>query len=292
MGVTFVKLFILSILIFSFSPEISKANNLSTDIRFILQTQGGLTAYTSLSHPIALPHAKQLLSTIETETDSFVFGNYTLSGRTETVKLAISKEGWLIAFHPPDYASQQLLDCHNSNTADWIVGQPERAILEAAAALGEPEPTIGFYDVRHPEASTITLHWLYTAKSDTLNSTLYLPLDNLYLERGYAFCTALTNSKLYLNDALIDSQGGVYSLVKRWGALDSGQLRAGQNNTMQISALSFFGTGFFAGISTVYEGDAEIIMTDGYSRTLKLEYPPMIGEPLEISGLFLPMISK
>jgi hypothetical protein len=81
-----------------------------------------------------------------------------------------------------------------------------------------------------------------------------------------------------------------YNLVKRWGLLDSGQLRAGHINTMQISAMTIFVMGFFAGISTVYTGEVPITTTGGLSRTLMLDYPTMIGAPQVISRNYLPAI--
>ena len=262
------------------------------DLRFILQTQGGLTAYTELPAPVSLLHARQLLGAIEVENDEFVYGDYILAGETYSVKLAIGAAGWIIAFHPPDYGSQRLLDCPANFDATHIIGRPERAIEEAAAALQYADPLIGFYDNRFPEATGVTIHWLYKAQSGTSTSTLTLPLENLYLERGYAFCTALTNSEFYLNDEMLERVGGVTGVVRRWNSLGPHQLRAGQTNSLEIKSLSLFGTGFLAGVSTVYTGNAPLIAEGGYTRNLALAYPPMLGEPLPISRVLLPTVFR
>ncbi|HRV95869.1 MAG TPA: hypothetical protein P5526_27195 [Anaerolineae bacterium] len=243
-------------------------------------------------HHLFLLHARQLLATIAAETDEFVYGDYFLAGQTYSVKLAVGATGWIIAFHPPEYASQHLLDCATHFDVNRIIGRPERAVLEVALALGHSEPVIGFYDGRFPEATGITLHWLYIARTGNQASTLTLPLANLYLERGYAFCTALTNSEFSLNGELLERVGGVSQVIRRWKALRPDQLRAGQTNALETQALSLFGTGFLAGVSVVYNGDAPLVASGDYSRTLDLAYPSMLGEPLVINRIYLPTIVR
>lgn len=259
------------------------------DMRFILQTQGGLTAYTELPSPISLLHARQLLAAITVENDEFVYGDYFLAGQTYSVKLDVGTAGWIIAFHPPDYALQRLLDCATHFDINHIIGRPERAVLEVALALGHSDPLIDFYDGRFPEATNITLHWLYIAQTGHQAATLTLPLANLYLERGYAFCTALTNSEFSLNGEFLERVGAVSQIIRRWNPLRPDQLRAGQSNALATQALSLFGTGFLAGVSVVYEGDVPLTASGGYARSLALAYPPMLGEPLDINRVYLPM---
>lgn len=262
------------------------------DIRFVLQTQGGLAAYAGLPAPVSLLHARQLFATIEMENDEFVYGDYFLAGQPYQVKLAVGAAGWIIAFHARDYASQHLLDCAIPSSLASIVGRPERAVLEVAAALEQPEPVVGFYDGRYPQATGIALHWLYIANTGNQTSTLTLPLSNLYLERGYAFCTALTNSRFLLNGESLEWAGAVSQVVRRWNSLRTDQLRAGQSNALEIEALSIFGTGFFAGVSTVYTGDAPVVAAGGNYRTLDLAYPSVLGEPLEIRSGYLPILAR
>lgn len=270
----------------------SAAVHPTPDIRFILQTQAGLTAYAELPEPISLLHARQLLADVEVETDSFVYGEYVLAGQPYHLKLAIGADGWIVAFHPTDYASQHLLDCAIPFNLEQIIGRPERAIQETAVALGYPNPVIGFYDGRFPQATQITLHWLYIHRTGNQSSTLTLPLENLYLERGYVFCTALTNSQFFLNGQRLEQAGAVSQVIRRWQPLNAEQLRAGQTNQLQIDALSLFGTGFLAGVSVVYTGDVTLPATGGYTRTLNLSYPVILGNPLVIHQIYLPLIER
>jgi hypothetical protein len=222
------------------------------DIRFILQTQGGLAAYTELPAAISLLHARQLFASIEVENDEFVYGDYVLAGRPYRVRLAVGAAGWIIAFHTREYASQHLLDCAIPFDVNQIIGRPERAVIEVSTALGYSDPVVGFYDGRYPEATGIALHWLYMPNTGNLSSTITLPLDNLNLERGYVFCTALTNSEFVLNGEMLERVGSVTQVVRRWNFLGADQLRAGQSNVLEIEAWSIFGTGFLAGVSAVY----------------------------------------
>lgn len=91
---------------------------------------------------------------------------------------------------------------------------------------------------------TIALHWLYIPNPGNQTSTLTLPLVNLYLERDYAFCTALTNSKFFLNEERLERVGSVSQVVRHWNSLRADQLRPGQTNTPEIEAWSIFGSGF------------------------------------------------
>lgn len=261
------------------------------DILFILQTEAGLTAHTTLTSTVSLDHARQLFSVVEDESADYIHGEYILAGRSQSVKLAIGKTGWIVAYHTPDYASQNLIDCTYDFDINKIINRPEKAVLEVAAALGF-SPSVDFYDFRHPEANGIALHWMYLYNSGTANSTMTLPISNLYIERGYAFCTAMTNSELWLNSELIDRQGGVTQVIYRWGTLSPGQLRAGQTNALEISALSLFGHGLLAGVSTEYFGPNEIVSSGGHNRNIILDFPTFLGEPLTISKDYLPIVKS
>lgn len=155
--------------------------------------------------------------------------------------------------------------------------------------VGTAAPDLYLYNFRHPTAEGITLHWLFLPTSSNRNSTITLPLDNSYLERGYAFCTAFTNSKFFLNGTMVDQQGSISQAVYRRGALSAVQLRAGQANAMRIEALSLLGNGFLAGVALVYEGTAEIPTSSGYQHDFSLTYPAMLGEPLTIHKHYLPL---
>lgn len=264
------------------------------DIRLILQSQAGISAYATITNTISLPYVRPLFSAIDQENESYILGDYQLAGRPDTVKLAIGSEGWAIAYHTPATNGEYLYDClaFNGATPGIMVNQPERAIIQVAAAINTPAPTINFYDFENPDAEGLTLHWLFLPNSGSGNSTINLPLANTYLERGYAFCTALTNSKFWLNGAIVDQQGSISQVIIRRGTLDETQLRAGQTNNLEIEALSFFGYGFVAGISTTYSGSTPLPSTGGYQRTLLLSYPPMLGEPLTIYPLYLPALFR
>lgn len=145
-------MFIFLVAAFLLSHSQSATAQSTPDIRFILQTQAGLTAYAELPASVSLLHARQLLATVVTETDSFVYGEYVLASQPYRLNLAVGADGWIIAFHPTEYASQHLLDCAIPFNPDQIIGRPERAVQETAVALGYPDPVIGFYDGRFPQS--------------------------------------------------------------------------------------------------------------------------------------------
>jgi hypothetical protein len=74
--------------------------------------------------------------------------------------------------------------------------------------------------------------------------------------------------------------------------LGSDLLRVGQTNTLEASALSFFGTGLLAGVGTEYIGTTEITAAGGYTRNLSLTFPTALGNPLAISRCYLPLINS
>ena len=55
---------------------------------------------------------------------------------------------------------------------------------------------------------------------------------------------------------------------------------AGQTHARQIEALTIFGAGLLGGVTTAYSGIAPLAISGGYSRTLPLVYPAMLGAPL------------
>jgi hypothetical protein len=259
-------------------------------LSFILHVQAGLTAYASLADELDLDYVRPLFQRVDVDAGDFLLGTYQLAGRTAVVNLVTTTAGWVIAYHSPDYAVQHLYDCVDL-TSD-LPNQLERALLEIATALESTDVAISYYDFRYPNATRVTLHAAYIPQSGNLTTTVNLPLANAYIERGYVFCTALSNSRLLLNGEFIDQQGSVSQVVRRYGTLRHDQLRAGQTNTMRIEALSLFGAGFFAGVATSYSGNEPLIASGGMNRTLELLYPSMIGEPLTISRVYLPAVVK
>ena len=264
------------------------------DIRFILQTQAGLSAYATITNTISLNLVRPLFSSVEVENSDYIQGEYTLSGRTDKVKLAIGNAGWTIAWHTRDYASQHLYDCPSFNGSQpaQIINRPERALLEVSNALGITTTTASFYDFRNPQANGIIIHWLFLPGNGTQTSSIDLPLLNTYIERGYIFCTALSNSKLWLNSQIIDQQGSISQVVYRYGVLGADQLRAGQTNNVKIEDLTFFGYGFVGGVTTVYSGTTPISISGGYRRDLTLDYPTILGPPITLYQTCLPIVRK
>jgi len=264
------------------------------DIRFILQTQAGLSAYATITDTISLDLVRSIFSSIEVENSDYIQGEYALSGRTDKVKLAIGSAGWAIAWHTRDYASQHLYDCpsFNGSLPAQIINRPERAILEVSNALGITTTTASFYDFRNPQANGITIHWLFLPGNGSQTSSIDLPLLNAYIERGYIFCTALSNSKLWLNSQIIDQQGSVSQVVYRYGELRADQLRAGQTNNMRIEDLTIFGYGFVGGVTAVYSGTTPIDISGGYRRDLTLDYPTTLGQPVTLYQTYLPSVRR
>lgn len=266
------------------------ANTASTpDLRFLLHTRAGLTAHTTLTETVALNLVRPLFTDVEIETDTYLLGTYQLAGRLDTVQLAIGQPGWIIAYHPHDRHSGWMYDCHADSLT---LSQPEIAVREVLDALELPIVDAEMYDFRYPSADYITQHWLYTPNSDARTSTLTLPLQNTYLERAYVFCTALSNSEFYLNDELLDEQDVITEVIFRLGLLDGTQLRAGQDNMLEIQARSFFGEGLLGGISLTYTGTLTVPTQGGERRDLALVYPAVLGEPLEIQTLYLPLVRR
>jgi hypothetical protein len=264
------------------------------DIRFVLQTQGGLAAYTAVTNTIPLNTVRPLFTSIAVDGPDYLQGAYTLAGRTDEVQLAIGAVGWVVAWQPPAQFSPELFDCPGVQVGQPAadISRPERALGEVTSALGLTNTVTSYYDFRNPQASGVFLHWLYTQYGSTQTSIVTLPLADTYLERGYAFCTALTNSEFWLNSQLIDSQGSLLQVIYRVGTLAPSQLRAGQTNAFKIDALSLFGQGFLGGVSVVYTGTTPLVATGGYSRTLPLAYPAMLGAPLAIYRAYLPLVER
>jgi hypothetical protein len=75
------------------------ATPVAPDIRLILQTQAGLSAYAVITDTITLSQVRPIFSNIERENSEYLQGEYTLSGRTDKVKLAVGHAGWAIAWH-------------------------------------------------------------------------------------------------------------------------------------------------------------------------------------------------
>lgn len=272
------------------SPQTTTTPTLTgTDIRVILQTQAGLAAYATLTDTLPLNLVRPLFSTLEVETSTYIQGEYTLAGRADKLKLAIGTAGWAIAWHPRHIAAQRLFDCLGF-TSSVPTGQPEKAVLEVANALSITTTIASFYDFRNPQATGMVMHWLYLPGSGNQTATLNLPLFNTYQEHGYFFCTALTNSKFRLNDQMVDQQGSLSQIVYRDGTLSSSQLRAGQTNNLKIEALSFFGTGFYGGVTTVYSGTTALTSSGGARRDFTLSYPAMLGAPLTL--MYLPVVRR
>jgi hypothetical protein len=257
------------------------------DLRFLLHTRAGLTAHTTLTDTVPLDLVQPLFTDVEVETDAYLLGTYQLAGRTDTVQLVIGQRGWIIAYHPNDRHIGWMYDCYADSLT---LSQPEIAVQEVLDALELPVVDPKMYDFRYPDADYITQHWLYMLKNDNLQSTLTLPLQNTYLERAYAFCTVLSNSKFYINDELIDEQGAITEVIFRKGLLDATQLRAGQENVLRTEARSLFNSGFLGGVSLTYTGTLTVPTQGGERRDLALVYPTMLGEPLEIQTLYLPLI--
>lgn len=272
-----------------------EASQHSPDLRFILQTQAGLTAYATLTETISLAYVRPLFTHIQHENEAYILGEYKLAGRADTVQLAIGHEGWLIAFYPPSRRAEYLYDCASFNISapSAMPNLLHKAITEVLTAVDTPAPDLHLYDFRHPTAEGITLHWLFLPNISNRNSTITLPLDNSYLERGYSFCTSYSNSKFFLNGVIVDQQGSVSQVIHRRGVVSADQLRAGQSNTMRVEALSLFGNGFLAGVALVYEGTAEIPTSgNGYQHDFPLIYPAMLGEPLTIEKIYLPVVTR
>lgn len=257
------------------------------DIRVILQTEAGITAYTVLTAPLSLDLVRPMLATVQYDNPHYLLGDYPLAGRQEVVRLAVGQAGWLIAYHPQTVPVARLYDCAGPGLID---NQPERALTEVLTALAVPTYTLKFYDYRYPQANHWQLYWLYTLNSTTQQGDLNLPLFNSYLERGYAFCTALSNSKFYLNGELIDQYPAPVTPVFHYGPLTQMQLRAGQTNTLRIEALSIFGQGLLGGVAVVYSGTVDLSSANGEGRVIDLHYLDFLGEPPILRSVYLPLV--
>ncbi len=283
----------LAVLVFATGVK-ATAPAAAPDIRFVLQAQAGIAAYTTLTNPISLAQVRPLFTHVDLENATYLAGDYTLAGRTDSVKLAIGSAGWIIAYYPREYSTEYLYDCVGFSIAQpsQLINPLERTLNEITTAMEVTTPTTHYYDFRNPDADYITSHWLYIDGSGSSQSTITLPLASTYLERGFLFCTALSNSKFWLNNELVDQQGSISVVINRRGPLGANRLRAGQANTMKIEALTIFGKGFIGGVNTVYSGTAVITSTGGYQRNLELAYPEMLGPAVNVYRTYLPIVGK
>jgi hypothetical protein len=270
--------------------RVSQAAVHQPDIRIILQTQAGLTAYTVFTQTVSLDYVRPLFSHIDLETNDYILGDYTLASRVDKVKLVIDRDGWALAYHQRNKQVQHYFDC--APTFFSSMGWPERAIREIREALGIQTP-IGFYDFRNPQATGIVQHSLYIANNGSQQGTLSLPLGNSYIEQGYVFCTALLGSKFWLNNELVYQFSASNAIHRHWGTLTPAQLRAGQSNELKTEvSFNLFATGFIAGVAAVYSGNVEIESAGGDKRILTMTYPTMLGEPMELHHIFLPVMGR
>lgn len=256
-------------------------------LKFFYQAQGGLTTYAQITTSFNLAQMSQTLTSIDAQSPDFVLGDYTLSGRTDKVKLAIGAGGWALAYFPNTVGVEYLFDDYDN----YFTSLPAKAVGEIAGMVGVTTTSPGYYDARYPAATGIVIHALYQSGNKDITSSVTLPISNIYLDRGYAFFTAASNSKFWLNADLIDHQDAIYNIIYRWGKLDATQLRAGQTNVLHTYSLTIFGSGFIAGVGVEYTGAITPTAAGGAgSNQYALAYPTMLGAPLDIQQLHIPVM--
>jgi hypothetical protein len=259
------------------------------DPRFILQTTAGLAAYARITDTVALPYILPVFSGVDYSSDSYILGDYQLEGRPDIVKLLIRNDGWALTYQPSSQNSSRFYDCEGYPYTTQPMTMPNRletALYEVSAALEVSRPEVVYYDFRYPQAEHLTLFWLLQMEIGNLSATLNLPLSNVYLEQGFGFCTVGSNSEFYINQTLIAEGNWVFT----FGLLENGQLRPGQTNSLEVrQGLTIFGRGLMGGVAMLYEGDAPLLTDGGYRRDLTLAYPEMLGEPLTIHSVYLPV---
>lgn len=262
------------------------------DPRFQLQLTAGLTAYAQLTETIALPYVVPLFSRVDYSGDAYVWGTYQIEGRQDAVNLVIFNDGWALAYQPNEQNSSRFYDCEAYPYTTQPLTMPNRletALYEVSTALEVPRPEVVYYDFRYPQAEHLTLFWLLQREYGNLSATLDLPLANTYLEQGFGFCTVGSNSEFYLNQGLIAAGSYVFT----FGLLDAGQLRPGQTNTLEVrQGFSIFGIGLMGGVTALYTGDAPLTHTGGYRHDLRLAYPALLGPPLTIRAIYLPIVLR
>lgn len=262
------------------------------DIRYLLDGRG-LAAYTAL--PVySLDYVRPLFSSVAITGSNYLAGIYTLSGRTDQTLLAMGL-GWAVALYSRSTGVYAMFDCPTFSRDNPTVqtSLPEIAIREIASAL-HVTPTIGYYDFRNPAATGLALHWLHLRTSGQAYGALTLPLENTYLDRGYVLCSNLNSSRLYLNGAEITYIQ--WPPGTRLGALAPDQLRAGQANNWQAGSTAGWydssSTSIVGAVLTVYSGTVPLPASGGYTRTLALSWPDVLGPPLTFSYMWLPAVRR
>lgn len=265
------------------------------DIRYLLQQGGGLAAYADLP-VLPLEYVRPLFAGVSITDRNYLAGSYILAGRTDMIPLAMGP-GWAVAVFQNSIGVQHMFDCpmFNRNSPGVFSSLPEIAIREIASAL-HVTPTISYYDFRNPDATGITFHWLHMRTSGQAYGSLTLPLENTYVDRGYVFCTNIGLSNMSLNGAAIDQASIVSNPVRRYRVLRPDQLRAGQANSLQVGSTSGWydstSTSILGGVMTVYSGTATLQASGGYTRTLALAWPAVLGQPVEIRQVYLPEVRR
>lgn len=263
------------------------------DIRYLLQQGGGLAAYAELP-VLSLEYVRPLFASVSITGSNYLAGSYILAGRTTSIPLAMGP-GWAVALLPRSNGVQHMFDCQtfDRNSPGVFSSLPEIAIREIAGAL-HVTPTIGYYDFRNPDTTGITFHWLHMRTSGQVYGSLTLPLENTYIDRGYVFCSNINSSRMYLNDVEITNVQ--WPPGTRTDALRSDQLRSGQVNRLQVGSTSGWydstSTTLLGGVMTVYSGTAPLQASGGYTRTLALSWPAVLGQPLEIWQVYLPAVRR
>lgn len=253
-------------------------------VKFICQAQCGFATYAQITSSFNLATMRQAFSSIDVETPAYIIGDYTLSGRTDRVKLVLTAGGWALAAMSNSLGVEYLYDGYVGYTTSLA----EKGIDDILAMVNVTSTVKSYYDFRYPTATGAISHWLYQTGNKDLYSTLTLPINNLYLDRGYAAFTAASGSKFWLNGQILFDRSPSMSIIYQWGKLDSQQLRAGQANTLRQYSLTLFGTGFVAGVAVTYSGPITPTTTGGDHRDYPLVYPAMIGGPLLLHKTYLP----
>ena len=101
-------------------------------LKFFYQAQGGLTTYAQITTSFNLAQMSQTLTSIDAQSPDFVLGDYTLSGRTDKVKLAIGAGGWALAYFPNTVGVEYLFDDYDN----YFTSLPAKAVGEIAGMVG------------------------------------------------------------------------------------------------------------------------------------------------------------
>jgi hypothetical protein len=226
-----------------------------------LDDEAGIAAYTQAPGTIDLSVVRDVFRTIERETDQYIIGSVGIPDYSEDhdPHVYVHTDGWVLAYYLAAEPASYIMDLRHYDGVSVGTTKLEDAMHEILSVIGVVSFETKYYDFRYPNATHLMLiiEAIYNEGNESFN--LHLPSDFTYYDRSWSHALSSyryywADSKLYLDDNLVNS----LSAYKGWrfahGSLTTAQLPPGVSHTIRI----WLDEGVsedkaFAGIALVYQ---------------------------------------